>query len=64
MITLQALRIPRLAAALVLALGACTAGCEQDGPFEEAGENVDEAVENAGDEVEEAADEVEDEVDG
>jgi len=38
------------------------AGCEQDGPVEEAGEEVDQALENAGDAIEDAADEVEDEV--
>ncbi len=50
--------------ALLLALSVgILAGCEQQGPAEEAGEEVDEAVEEAGDEMEEAAEEVEDEVD-
>jgi predicted small lipoprotein YifL len=50
--------------ALMLALSVgMLAGCEQQGPAEEAGEEVDEAVEEAGDEMEEAAEEVEDEVD-
>jgi len=34
------------------------AGCEQDGPAEQAGERLDEAVESAGEEVEDAADEL------
>ncbi|MEE4304905.1 MAG: hypothetical protein V2J19_12230 [Wenzhouxiangella sp.] len=50
--------------ALLLALSVgMLAGCEQQGPAEEAGEEVDEAVEEAGDNMEEAAEEVEDEVD-
>lgn len=50
--------------ALMLALSVgMLAGCEDQGPAEEAGEEVDEAVEEAGDEMEEAAEEVEDEVD-
>lgn len=32
------------------------AGCEQQGPMEEAGENIDETVEEAGDKVEDATD--------
>lgn len=39
------------------------AGCEDQGPAEEAGENIDEAVEDAADEMEDAADEVEEEID-
>lgn len=51
--------------ALLLALSVgILAGCEDQGPAEEAGENIDEAVEEAGDDLEEAADEAEDEVDG
>ncbi|NBB93708.1 MAG: hypothetical protein GVY32_11125 [Gammaproteobacteria bacterium] len=50
--------------ALLLALSVgMLAGCEQEGPAEEAGEEIDEAVEEAGDDMEEAAEEVEDEVD-
>ena len=50
--------------ALMLALSVgMLAGCEEQGPAEEAGEEIDEAVEEAGDEMEEAADEVEEEVD-
>lgn len=50
--------------ALLLALSAgMLAGCEQQGPAEEAGENIDEAMEEAGDKMEEAGDEAEDEVD-
>jgi len=51
-------------AALLLALSVgVLAGCEDQGPAEEAGENIDETMEEAGDEMEEAAEEVEDEVD-
>lgn len=50
--------------ALLLAMSVSVlTGCEDQGPAEEAGENIDEAMEEAGDEMEEAADEVEDEVD-
>lgn len=50
--------------ALMLALSVgVLAGCEQQGPAEEAGEDIDEAVEEAGDEMEDAAEEVEDGVD-
>lgn len=34
--------------------------CEQQGPMEKAGENIDEAAEAAGESMEEAGDEVED----
>ena len=37
--------------------------CEQEGPAERAGEEIDEAVEKAGDEMEEAADKVEEATD-
>lgn len=40
------------------------AGCEQDGPAENAGEKIDEAVEETGDEMEEAADEMEEDMEG
>lgn len=50
--------------ALMLALSVgMLAGCEEQGPAEEAGEEIDEAVEEAGDEMEEASEEVEDEID-
>lgn len=41
-----------LASVLVFAL----AGCDKDGPLENAGEEVDDAVEDAGDAVEDATD--------
>ncbi|MBL38527.1 MAG: hypothetical protein CMP07_08965 [Xanthomonadales bacterium] len=52
--------------ALLFALGggAALTGCEEQGPAEEAGEEIDEAVEDAGDAVEDAADEIEEETDG
>lgn len=37
-------------------------GCDQDGPMESAGEEIDEAVEETGENLEDAGDEVEDEV--
>ena len=51
--------------ALVLALGTgfALAGCEQDGPVENAGEQVDDAMEEAGDSMNDAADEIEDATD-
>ena len=50
--------------ALLLALSvSLLAGCEDQGPAEEAGENVDEAMEEAGDKMEEAKENVEDEMD-
>lgn len=48
--------------ALLIAASFSLAGCN-DGPFEEAGENVDEAVEDVKDEAEDAADDVEDAID-
>lgn len=36
------------------------AACEDQGPMEEAGENIDQGVENAGDAAEDAGDDVED----
>lgn len=45
-----------LAFFMAVALGIGAVGCEQEGPMEEAGEEVDEAVEEAGDAVEEATD--------
>lgn len=41
-----------LASALIITL----AGCEQEGPLEEAGEKVDDKVEQTGDAVEDATD--------
>lgn len=73
-------RSPKITSALFALLfalggGAALSGCEEQGPAEEAGEEIDEVVEDAGDEideaaeeagdaVEEAADEVEEETDG
>jgi len=73
-------RSPKITSALFALLfalggGAVLTGCEQQGPAEEAGEEIDEAVEDAGEEideaaeeagdaVEDAADEVEEETDG
>ncbi len=39
-------------------------GCEQQGPAERAGENIDNAVEEAGDKIEEAGDAIKDSAQG
>lgn len=39
------------------------AACEQQGPAEEMGENIDEGIEETGDAIEDAADEAEDAMD-
>lgn len=45
--------------ALMMALGLTLAGCsDNDGPAEEAGEQIDQTMEEAGDEIEEATDEM------
>lgn len=49
--TLKALMI-----ALLLAGTGALAGCQEEGPMEEAGENMDDAVEETGDAVEDATD--------
>ena len=46
--------LPALLVTLTLALS--LAGCNNDGPLEEAGEKIDDAVEDAGDAVEDAVD--------
>ena len=46
----------------LLCAGSLT-GCEEQGPFEEAGEEIDKTVDEASDELEEAGDEIEDAVD-
>jgi hypothetical protein len=51
---------------LLLALTATAlpiSGCEDEGPAEEMGEDIDEAAEEAGDKIDEAADEVEESTD-
>ncbi|MFP4084687.1 MAG: hypothetical protein ACLFP9_05670 [Desulfonatronovibrio sp.] len=47
----------------VLAFLGAGYGCEQEGPAERAGEEIDEAMEETGDELEEAADEAEEATD-
>ena len=47
----------------VLAFLGAGFGCEQEGPAEKAGEEIDETMEEAGDELEEAADEAEEATD-
>lgn len=51
------MKLNDLILALALATPLALVGCDtNDGPMEEAGENVDEAVENAGDNIEDATD--------
>lgn len=53
-----------LSLALTLLLGGgVLVGCEDQGPAEEAGEQIDETAEEAGDAMDDAADEVEESVD-
>jgi len=55
--------VKSLGLALILASLIALAGCEPDGPMENAGEEIDDAVEDVQDTTEDAVDEVEDEVD-
>lgn len=57
-------RIEQLTSILLatLFLGAGVSGCDQDGPMEEAAEEMEDVMDDAGDELEDAADEVEDEI--
>jgi hypothetical protein len=50
----------RAIALLLTAMSFGIAGCEKDGPLEEAGEAIDEGIEDAREGVEDAAEEVED----
>ncbi len=45
---------------LMMLLGLAVAGCEQKGPFEEAGESIDEAAEDVGNAAEDACEDVKD----
>jgi predicted small lipoprotein YifL len=49
----------KLSAMLAIAFMITLPGCEQEGPAEKAGEEIDEAVDRTADEIEEAADELE-----
>lgn len=49
----RTLNLPTLLLALAVA---ALAGCEQEGPFERAGEKLDGAIEEAGDKVEDVTD--------
>ncbi|NEZ03118.1 hypothetical protein G4Y73_03010 [Wenzhouxiangella sp. XN201] len=51
--------------ALLFALGgsAMLTGCEDQGPAEEAGEEIDEAIDDTGDAIEDAGDDIDDETD-
>jgi len=51
----EKMRVLGLAALLGLGFAALS-GCDNDGPLEEAGEEIGDAVEDAGDEIEDALD--------
>lgn len=55
----RTLKLASLASAALLfaASGSMLVGCDSDGGFEEAGENVDEAVEETGENIDEAVEE-------
>lgn len=58
------MKITKVLSVLVILMLAFTlAACEQEGPAEQAGEEVDEAVEEAGDTMEETGDAIEDKAD-
>lgn len=61
--TKKAARILSTLFALLFALGgsAMLTGCEDQGPLEEAGEEIDDAVDDAGDAIEDAGDDIDDE---
>ncbi|QBQ55712.1 hypothetical protein [Nitrosococcus wardiae] len=48
---------------LLLAGSAWLSGCEQEGPAEQAGENIDEATEEAGERMEESGERMQERVD-
>jgi len=52
-----------LSVLVILMLVFTVVACEQEGPAEQAGEEIDEAVEEAGDQMEEAGDAIEDKAD-
>ena len=49
--------------AMVLIIGMFIAGCEKEGPMEQAGKAIDEATEDAGEAVKDAQKKVEDAID-
>ncbi|MDX1460331.1 MAG: hypothetical protein R3348_04685 [Xanthomonadales bacterium] len=55
---MRKLKIPVLIAAALLALTAC----EDEGPFEQAGEDIDQSIEDARNEVEDACEDVKEEL--
>lgn len=62
---MKILKDPKLLTVLFLSLLGVFAvpGCEDEGPFEEAGEEIDDAGDDIDDAVEDAGDEIEDAVD-
>lgn len=54
--------IKPLLGAVCIAFVVSTAGCEQEGPAEEAGKEIDQAAKKAGEELEQAGDDIEDAV--
>ncbi|ADJ29389.1 hypothetical protein [Nitrosococcus watsonii] len=57
------MKIKLVIIALLLAGSAWLSGCEQEGPAERAGENIDQTMEDAGDRMEDAGDRMEDATD-
>jgi hypothetical protein len=55
--------VKKLLLLLILALMCGTAACEEEGPAERTGEEIDEAVEETGEAVEEAGEEAKEAVD-
>lgn len=54
---------PTKITALILAFLLVLSGCEEKGPAEKAGEEIDDAVEDVGDKAEDVMDKAEDKVD-
>ncbi|WP_197054402.1 hypothetical protein [Nitrosococcus oceani] len=57
------MKIKLVIIALLLSGSAWLSGCEQEGPAERAGENIDQTMEDAGDRMEDAGDRMEDATD-
>lgn len=57
------MKLTKLIWAMLIALSLSLVACDQEGPAERMGENIDEAAEEIGDEIEDACEEVDDETD-
>jgi hypothetical protein len=53
---MKKIKITPLAVALLASFAFVFAGCEDSGPFEDAGESVDETFDEAGDQIDDATD--------